>query len=75
MDDEEFHLMMNSVDSYGESLFADPVFNFGEHNKYVVNDEKCCVIGTYSDHGMQVSDLGIQSATELTAWERVLMTY
>ena len=29
MDDEEFHLMMNSFDSYGESLFADPVFNLG----------------------------------------------
>ena len=72
MDDEEFHLMMNSHDSYGDSLFADPVFNFGVQNSYVADTEtdQCCVLGSYSDHGRQVSDLGIQSALDLTAWEK-----
>ena len=73
MDDEEFHLMMNSFDSYGESLFADPVFNFGQKVQYLRKPaEKCCVMGSYKDHGMQVSDLGIQSATELKSWNKDL---
>ena len=73
MDDEEFHLMMNSFDSYGESLFADPVFNFGQEVQFLRKPaEKCCVMGSYKDHGMQVSDLGIQSATELKSWDKSL---
>ena len=68
MDDDEFHYMMQSSDRH-ESLFADPVFGFGMSAKFQAA-EKCCVMGAYKDHGWQDLDLGIQSATDLSSWEK-----
>ena len=84
MKDEEFHIMMSSVDSDGVSLFADPVYEFGFQDKWFPDGpdcidemrnnmiDNCCLEGSSKNHGVQDNGLSIQSAQDRLSWKEDL---
>ena len=84
LDDDEFHLLMHAYDDGGNSLFADPVVNFCiamscDKNVQEVQNENTVddfyLLESYLNHGVQEFGLGIQSATDLDSWEKLLLTF